>query len=175
MLLAIIFPIVTSLGFTINYTYTTADKQDYFILQGPNNATAHLFRENKTLTLFLLQNTSLQIYNHSTSQDFNFKWIGYKINDEPMSLVKSVGSMKNLEFDYLTFISPTVLEVDDPADLASIVNCREINYGYIIFIVMGAVIGVEGKHLFPIMYKRFRNPPAAAAAAAAQPHHYSTV
>jgi len=151
-----IFSLVANLSFTIHFPVDSSERQEYFIFNG-NNSTAHLSRQNNTLILFLRydgQNIEYEIYEHKVTSDFSFTWKDYKINNEEMSLVKYAGQIKRLYFDTYTFISPLLTEQYEIPDSATpVFSCKEVNYGYIFFIMVLVLLTFQTKHLLPKVYK----------------------
>ena len=74
-----------------------------------------------------------------------------------MVLARTNGQVDDLSFDSYTFLSPilsfygpTLLD-DDPEP---VFGCKEINYGYIAFILIGVFLGFELKQLPPVIYRK---------------------
>ena len=155
---SIFFAVVSTLTFSINYENDYNQTQDYFIFQSSNH-TAQLSRRNNTLILFLKQDGAYEIYNYNVTDNFEFSWDGYKVNSEKMVLVRYIGQVKALSFDSYAFFSPIVsfyeatpLNLDDAPE--PVFGCKEINYGYIAFILIGVFLGFELKQLPPVIYRK---------------------
>ena len=112
--------------------------QNYFILDSKNSS-AHLYRENDTLKLYLRTKSSYQIREiEATYGTFNFMWDGFKVNGTPMEVKSKVGNLSRLDFDTMTFISPIELWNVMPPEIETVYQCQDINYGWIVLIVFGA-------------------------------------
>ena len=153
---SLFFGLVSSLTFSLHYEIDCNQTQDYFIFQSSNN-TAQLSRRNNTLRLFLIQGGAYEVYNYNVTDNFEFSWDGYKVNNEKMVRVRTNGQVNALYFDSYTFLSPilsfygvTLLDGDEPEP---IFGCKEINYGYIAFILVGVLLGFELKQLPPVIYR----------------------
>ena len=135
----ILFVVVASLSFTIEYNINSNTKQDFFIFRG-EEATAHLFRENTTINLYLLSNSSFELFQSSTfGKNFNFTWDGFRIDGKQMEMAKSNGQIGELNFNGYTFLSPHLGAMLDPVEdpqLETIYQNSETNYGLIVLIVL---------------------------------------
>ncbi len=138
-----LYAVLTGLCFTVKFDFDDTSKQDYFIFDG--DTTAHLFRQNTTLNLWIQSNSNVNHYQTSNlTNPFKFTWEGFIVDGKPMNLVKSLGDLTNFRFNGYTFISP-YLEIlkDDNIEYItqeSIVQCRDINYG--IFVAIAFAVGV---------------------------------
>ena len=147
---------ITNLSFTIHFPFNSNERQDYFIFNS-NTSTAHLSRQNNTLTLFLRhdrKDIEYEIYKHNISTDFSFAWKDYMINNEKMTLVKYVGQIRTPYFNSYTFISPLLFEqyeYEEPG--IPVFTCKEVNYGYIFSIIVLVLLIFQTKHLLPKIYK----------------------
>ena len=139
-----LYTVLTGLCFTVKFDFDDNRKQHYFIFDGPDT-TAHLFRENSTLTLVFQSNYSFNRYQSSNlTNPFKFTWDGFRVNDKTMKLIKSTGNITNLQFNGYTFIS-SYLEIlqDDTVEYIvqeSLVQCKDINYG--IFVAIAFAVGL---------------------------------
>ena len=149
----IFFALVSALSFSIRFDIDSNKKQDYLIFQSDAD-TVHLFRENNTLVLYMRQNQSYNIYNYyNITDDFSFTWDGYKINEEKMVLLKSLGDIGTMYFDSYTFLSP-ITDFYEPTSIKPVYNHNGINYGYITMIVVGVVLTFKSKLITSIIYKK---------------------
>ena len=99
-----LYTVLTGLCFTVKFEFDDNRKQHYFIFDGPDT-TAHLFRENSTLTLVFQSNYSFNTYQTlNLTNPFEFTWDGFRVNDKTMKLIKSSGNITNLQFNGYTFI-----------------------------------------------------------------------
>ena len=135
-----LYSMIVSLCFTVKFDVNNDSRQDYFIFHG-NDTSAHLYRQNQTLKLFLKSNTSYSFYESSNiTNQFVFEWIGYKINNNKMQAVRSEGDLNLLGLDSYTFISPTFNFVKEEVISVSEglwIQNRDINYGFFVLIVLG--------------------------------------
>ena len=140
------FSLFVSLNFIVKFEIDSNNKQDFFICHG-ENSTAHLFRMNDTLKLFLIDGSNYehhQLTNISTL--FEFKWRGFKINEQNMKLVKARGEIGDLKFNSFTFLSP-YLELaqgytSELSNEAVYWNLGESDYGFLdlIFLCIGVLL-----------------------------------
>ena len=135
-----LYSLLVSLCFTVKFDVNNASKEDYFILNG-HNTSAHLYRQNQTIKLFLRSNAS---YKHlemrNVTDQFVFEWSGFKVNNAKMETVISEGDLNLLCFDSYTFISPTLDFVKEEVvtiSERSWIQNRDINYGFFVLIVIG--------------------------------------
>ena len=139
-----LYTVLTGLCFTVKFDLDGNSKQDYFIFDG-SDTSAHLFRENSTLTLVFQSNHTFQRYQTSNlTNPFTFAWDEFRVNDKKMKLIKSTGNLTNFQFNGYTFISPYIeIFQDGTVEYViqeSMVKCRDINYG--IFAVIALAIGL---------------------------------
>lgn len=157
---SLLFALVSNLTFSLHYEINSNQTQDYFIFQSSNN-TAHLSRRNNTLQLYLRQDGAYEIYNYSVTKNFEFSWDGYKVNNDKMLLIRTTGQVQvdAVSFDSYAFLSPILrfygltlsdADVDEPEP---VFGCKEVNYGYIAFILIGVFLGFELKQLPPVIYR----------------------
>ena len=158
---SLFFALVSNLTFSLHYEIDCNQTQDYFIFQS-SNSTAHLSRRNNTLQLYLRQDGAYEIYNYSVINNFEFSWDGYKVDNDKMALVRTNGQVDVVYFASYTFLSPilsfyglTLLDVVDEPE--PVFGCKEVNYGYIAFILIGVFLGFELKQLPPVIYRELVN------------------
>lgn len=136
---SLFFSIVASLSFTIKYTVNSNDKQGYFFFKG-DNSSAHLYRENRILNLYIQSNSSYELYEFpNVSREFSFTWKDYKIDGKNMIMIRSNGKVVGLEFSGYTFLSPYIDIIHDQkvdSKLEPIYQNSPINYGFILLIVL---------------------------------------
>ena len=101
-----LYTVLTALCFTVKFDVDDTTKQDYFIFGGPTTV-AHLFREDDTLQLVFENDASFIHYRITNiTSPFTFVWTGFRVDDVPMEIVKSSGTIDNYIFNGFTFISP---------------------------------------------------------------------
>ena len=136
----ILFVIVASLSFTIEYDIDSNTKQDFFIFTADQEGSVHLFRENTTINLYLRSNSSFELYQSLTpGKQFNFTWDGFRIDGKQMKMIKSNGQIEDLNFNGYTFLSPHIGVMCEPVEnpqLEAIYQNSETNYGLIVLIVL---------------------------------------
>ena len=139
----LLFSVVSALSFIIEFAVDNEERQDYFLFGGNNNS-AQLFRENMTLYLHLTRNHGemFSIYNCSIDDgSFQFSWNEFLVDEKKMTLQRSIGNVKKLEFEHFTFLSPLLdfsyLECSNEA-IYSITD--SVNYWY--FLVMMIVVAI---------------------------------
>ena len=136
----ILFVVVASLSFTIEYDIDSNTKQGFFIFTAGEEGSAHLFRENTTINLYLRSNSSFELYQSSTlGKQFNFTWDGFRIDGKQMKMIKSNGQIGKLHFNGYTFLSPHLGVMREPVEdpqLETIYQNSETNYGLIVLIVL---------------------------------------
>lgn len=159
---SLFFALVSTLTFSLHFEIDCNETQDYFIFQSSNN-TAQLYRRNNTLILFLKQDGAYEIYNYNVTNNFEFSWDGYKVNNEKMVCVRTLGQVDALSFNAYTFLSPILNFyrvtdlLDEPDEPEPVFGCKEVNYGYIAFILIAVFLGFELKQLPPIIYRELVN------------------
>ena len=79
--------------------------QDLFFFQG-RNSSAYLYRNNNTVSLYLSNNRSFEIYQTDILNQLDFSWRGYKVNGTDMKRIKSSGSTDMSDLNEFTFLSP---------------------------------------------------------------------
>ena len=84
----LLFGLVSTLSFHIQFIVTHDERQDYFYFSGENE-TAHLFRENNTVTLYLAKDLNFSIYEADLLGTLSFTWEDFKINGIAMTLVRA--------------------------------------------------------------------------------------
>ena len=137
----ILFTLLSTLSFELYFDVSPRQKQDFFLFDG-ENSTAHLFRENQTLVLYLKQGGNYAIYKYPhIDEGFSFSWVDFKVNDEVMKLHESVGDITNMSFDGYTLISPVII----PREICKtstehVYKISQTNYIYILLIVLGGGI-----------------------------------
>lgn len=136
-----VYTLVTSLAFTVVFDVNDSQKQNYFLFGGEETS-AHLFRVNDTVTLYLGDRDSNAIYQTGNiNSGFTFSWDGYLINNMYMNNTRYIGNLGSLEFDSFTFLSPLmeILEtcvISEPCP-GSLYQCEGTKYGLVTLIVLG--------------------------------------
>ena len=136
-----IFALATSLSFTVVFDVNNSYNQNYFVFNG-DETSAHLFRKNDTVTLYLYDRDSYVIYQSSNiTSSFMFSWEGYQINNMNMNKTSYNGSLGSLEFDGFTFLSPhkEILEtcyISEPCP-EPVFQCEGTRYDLLTLIVLG--------------------------------------
>ena len=158
----VLFAVVSNLRFILNFGVDQTPVQDYIFFHS-RNSSAHLSRVNSTLTLYLYKDSCYEVYKQdNVSNRFEFSWEKeYRVNNRLMSLERYGCEVRNLFFDSFVFLSP-ILEIQNKNEpiLEPIFSCQEINYGYIAFILLAGILGIEIKQFVPIIFKsikRLRN------------------
>ena len=162
----ILFHIIGNLNFHVQFSLDSNYMQDFFIFQG-GNSTAHLYRNNETVSLYLRDEKGFELYQTNILNKLEFSWRGFQINGTDMKLIKSTG---NTSMDYLnefTFISPIIdlqpgimLEAsnfnnnESESRFISPQNSKDVNYGYIAAIMLIFAIALELKMKIPLLINR---------------------
>ena len=162
----ILFHIIGNLNFNVQFSLDSNYMQDFFIFQG-GNSSAHLYRNNKTVFLYLHDDKGFQLYQTNILKELEFTWKGFQINGSGMKLIKSTG---NTSMDYLNefiFISPIIdlqpgimLEAsnfnnnESESRFISPQNSKDVNYGYIAAIILIFAIALELKMKIPLLINR---------------------
>ena len=162
----ILFHIIGNLNFHVQFSLDSNYMQDFFIFQG-GNSTAHLYRNNETVSLYLRDEKGFELYQTNILNKLEFSWRGFQINGTDMKLIKSTG---NTSMDYLnefTFISPIIdlqpgimLEMsnfnnnESESRFISPQNSKDVNYGYIAAIMLIFAIALELKMKIPLLINR---------------------
>ena len=154
----ILFALAASLSFTIEYSIDSNTKQDLFIFKGEKEM-AHLFRENKTLSLYIQSNSSFELYQISiVGKQFNFTWDGFKVNNKRMKMVKSSGKISELHFNGYTFLCPYIdvmLSTVEDSQLETVYHNAETNYGLIMLIVLSIGVLLKTDIIAQKVWKNF--------------------
>ena len=140
----VLFALAASLNFTINFLIDSQISQDFFIFEGKDSS-ANLYRENDTIKLYLQYMNKSELYIEEIIDTLEFSWEGYKINGTKMKKIKSDGEL-DLQFTAFTFSSP-ILNVEPLNERAvlSLPTSSNINYGYIVGIVLLIAIIFDSK------------------------------
>ena len=162
----ILFHIIGNLNFHVQFSLDSNYMQDFFIFQG-GNSTAHLYRNNETVSLYLRDEKGFELYQTNILNKLEFSWKGFQINGTDMKLIKSTG---NTSMDYLNefiFISPIIdlqpgimLEMsnfnnnESESRFISPQNSKDVNYGYIAAIILIFAIALELKMKIPLLINR---------------------
>ena len=139
----LLFAIVGDLSFVIDFEILPGERQDFLFFEG-TNASAHLFRENDTVILYV----NREVYKSNIQNKLEFSWNGFKINGTEMDIIKTDRGKDlkfDLKFDAFTFLSPILPIVKEEAIISKILDSEKLNYGYIFAIVFIAVFIVDSK------------------------------
>ncbi len=155
----ILFTLLSTLSFTLHFDNTPDQRQDFFIFDG-ENSTAHLFRENRTLILYIRQSENYTIYRYvNVSDKFAFTWDGYRVNKREMTEFESNGNISNnnnMTFIGYTILSPITFNHDDLAcDYVAekVYQPSKMNYGYLILIVFVIAVLMKSDKIAVRIYK----------------------
>ena len=128
--------VVGNLNFVIIFLISADEKQDFFLFEGVNT-TAHLYRHNETIYLYMNDERKAAYYQTDVGSVLEFSWKGFKVNGTEMVKVKSDGEFP-LDFNTFTFISP-ILHSHCSEILQKVYfnspDLANVNYGYIVGIV----------------------------------------
>ena len=165
MNISLIFTSLSLLSFEIKFQFDNVDHQDLFIFSG-DNTSAHLFRSNDSVILYLRNSKSFEIYESTHLSPITFEWKDYMINGEQMVLSRSQGSIIKDNYQDFVFISP-IFEFDENGSIAEpILNFKfeDLNYGYLLIIVFGVgialhpnLIGYVGPEISRLFSKSVQN------------------
>ena len=142
----LLFTLVGNLTFVIEFDILPGPTQDFLFFNG-DNASAHLYRENRTVILHVAD-VGFETYKSTIENKLEFSWEGFKINGTEMDKTKSNGSI-DLRFDTFTFLSPIIAVHDiNPREeeiIDEILSSETVNYYYILLIVLLVVLVVYSK------------------------------
>ena len=146
MNISLLLTTLSLLSFEIKFQFDDVDHQDFFIFDG-FTTTAHLFRRNDSVILYLTNNASFEIYESIPSSPITFKWEDYMINGKKMELSRSQGLLIGHEYHDFVFMSPlSGFYVYDPVPEPILdFKFEDINYGYFLLIVLGVGICLHPK------------------------------
>ena len=165
----ILFQFVGSLNFHVVFFLNSYSIQDMFFFEG-GNSSAHLYRNNNTVSLYVRNNRSFEIYQTEILNQLNFSWRGYKVNGTDMKRIKSSGSTENMnDLNEFTFLSPILdLQPDVLNEICNLnsekpmvrgmsvssLNLKNVNYGYIAGIILIFAFAIEMKMKIPLLIDR---------------------
>ena len=164
----ILFHVIGTLNFHIQFSLHSNYMQDFFIFQG-GNSTAHLYRNNGTVSLYMRDDNGFQLFQANILNKLEFSWRGFKINGTDMKMIKSTGSTDMNDLNEFTFLSPVLdlqpdilmescaLNTDEmisESKFISSLNFKNINYGYIAAIILIFAIALELKMKIPLIINR---------------------
>ena len=156
------FALATALSFTAHFPVNTGtESQNYFIFTGVNN-TAHLYRNNDTLSLHIQDRSNyqlLQMEGVSNLRSFEFKWDEFRINGRSMDIKTVEGNCTRLDFDAFNFISPIDIwnrQVMPGMQAERIYHYdKEIKYGWFAFIAFGVGLLLKFDLVCPKILQKF--------------------
>ena len=164
----ILFHIIGTLNFHVEFSLHSHYTQDFFIFQGGNSST-HLYRDNQTVFLYMRDDNGFQLFQADILNKLEFSWGGFKINGTEMKMIKSTGSTDMNNLNEFTFLSPIVtLQPDIPMETCTLntnetiseskfissLNSKNVNYGYIAAIILIFAIALEVKMKIPLLINR---------------------
>ena len=164
----ILFHIIGTLNFHVQFSLHSDYTQDFFIFQGVNSY-AYLYRNNGTVSLYMRDDKSFQLFQANISNELEFSWRGFKINGTEMKLIKSTGSTDMYDLNEFTFLSPVLdlqpdilmetcalnsNEISSESKSISSLNLKNVNYGYIAAIILMFAIALELKIKIPLLINR---------------------
>lgn len=161
----LLFAVVGNLNFIVKFLINADDKQDFFLFDGVKSS-AYLYRNSQTVFLYLSKERNLEIYKADILNRLEFSWLGFKVNGTEMEKIKSTGEF-DVEFNAFTFISPILNTQSDISKEIPLANSKEekifnfknlenINYGYIVGIVLIVAIVFDSKaKVFQIIRRLF--------------------
>ena len=152
----LLFTILATLSFSVKFQVDSGARQDFFLLEGTNQS-AHLFRDGESLTLYLQQNDGYEIYKTQLkSTNFTFSWNGYMVDNQQMLLHDSTGNVNDVEFQNFTFISPIIELNTFDCSVEQVYKLSDnINYGYIVLILLGIGAIFKTTDVGRTIYNRF--------------------
>ena len=131
-----LFSLLSAHTFVVEFPVHVGDRQDYFFFEGENQ-TAHLYRNNHTLGLFLSRGSSYSRYYTEINQDnFTFSWDEFSVDEVKMNLSDTVGSVDDLQFENFTFLSPVTKVSLNEGETECVHQLNSVNYWYILLIVL---------------------------------------
>ena len=164
----VLFHLIGNLNFHVQFSLHSANTQDFFFFQGENSS-AHLYRNNETVSLYLRDDKEFELYQIHILNELDFSWRGFKVNGTDMRKIKSTGvtNMEGLnEFTFLTVVvdlqadvlmnpySPNVSETITEGEFMQSLNFKNVNYGYIAGIMLLIVVVLELKIKIPLIIER---------------------
>ena len=164
----ILFHIIGTLNFHVEFSLHSHYTQDFFVFQG-GNSYAYLYRNNQTVFLYMRDENGFQLYQEDILNKLEFSWGGFKINGTEMKMVKSTGGTNMDDLNEFTFLSPVLdLQPDilmenctlntnetiSESKFISSLNSKNVNYGYIAAIILMFAIALELKIKIPLLINR---------------------
>ena len=159
MKFTILFHLIGGLNFHVQFSLHSHSTQDFFIFQGENSS-AHLYRENRTVSLYLREDKDFEVYQMHILNELKFSWREFKVNGIDMKKIKSTGVTNMEGLNGFMFLSPVVdLQADALMNLCShnvsetitegevmqSLNFKNVNYGYIAGAILIIVMALELK------------------------------
>ena len=164
----VLFHLIGSLNFHVQFSLHSDNTQDFFFFQGENSS-AHLYRNNETVSLYLRDDKEFELYQIHILNELDFSWRGFKVNGTDMRKIKSTGVTDMEDLNEFTFLSPIVdLQADILMNLCSpnaseritegevmqSLNLKNVNYGYIAGIMLLIVMALELRIKIPLITER---------------------
>ena len=151
----LLFSLIGSLSFDLQFEIQKMDQQDFFFFEGANT-TAHLFRKNSTILLYLRKEGEYNTYQTEIIDELDFSWDGFKVNGSAMTLVMN-NTITNINFDTFTFLSP-ILNFDTREEPVIMPISEKINYGYIMGVVFIVALLFESRpRIISLILKTFQH------------------
>ena len=164
----VLFHIIGGLNFQVQFSLNSYNTQDFFIFQGEYSS-AHLYRNNETLSLYLRDDKDFELYQTNILNQLEYSWMEFKVNGTDMRKIKSNGAIDMDDLNEFTFLSPVLdLEADILMENCSVnvnetitgsevmqsLNFRNVNYGYIAGVILIIVMALELRMKIPIIVER---------------------
>lgn len=156
-LVSLLFKTLYVLPFLAEFDISENEQQDFLLFDG-NGTKAHLSRSDTTISLFLASNSEFELYEiYNISKSFTFKWEGFMINQNKMTLVNFSKRIKEISFHSYLFINPIKIYNEFCTDLtptvSRIFHCENINYGLLTVIILAIGLGLRSDPLFIRLWK----------------------
>ncbi len=151
----LLFTTLSTLSFFVKFQVNSEARQDFFVFDGVNQS-AHLFRDDQILTLYLQQNHDYQLYTSAVrSPNFTFSCNGYLVDGVRMLLQNSTDSIKNVTFQNFSILSPILELVEFDCSVEPVYRLNSINYGYLVVIFLGITLLSKSTEFGRTVYSRF--------------------
>ena len=152
MELTVLFTLVLTLNFTLQFKHNNEGHQDFFIFNGVNQS-AYFFRDNYTLSLlFVNVNDSILLQLDTTTEYFTFKWPD-EVNGEVMLSIKGNFSEDDSIYHSFTFLDPILLDEIETDSLYK--NEGNTDYEYLMGIMFLFVVVMKSPDLIKSALKRY--------------------
>ncbi len=153
MELAALFTIALSVNFSARFQINNKTYQDFVIFDGVLS-NAHLFRENKTISLSYTHQNSVSVYQkNSTSSVIQFEW-PMLINHERMQLVRGGGDISTPQFNSFTLFDP-ILD-SQPDDVTGCLDSDGALHNYLISAVIVLLMIIESPGIITKLINKYQ-------------------